>query len=429
MPLEFCLPAVADAEAEGFVVNWFKDEGQPVKQGELLLEVQFEKVTTEIYAPQDGVLVKILAPQGTPIKVGQPLCLIATPEEAAQLAGEGRPEPAAAQAPGPAQGGSAGSREVRATPAAKRLARELGINIADVPGTGPGGRIGEEDVKRYAEALKRRQSEQRESSSTGQAAAAAPTAPEVPATGQATAASRPETVVPGTSRVTAGGRREPLSPAQRVTGQLMLTSLRETAQYTLGREIEVTALVALRARARQMGSPVTLTDLIHRAVILALGKHPRMQAQLDGDELVVPNGVNLGFAVARGEELLVPVIKEAQNLSLPELAAERQRLTEAVKAGKVSPLDLQGATFTVSNLGTFGIDFFTPVLNPPQPAILGVGRVVERLVMAGRTIQPAQFITFSLTVDHRIINGANGAEFLQTLAELLAAPEGWAFVG
>lgn len=412
MPLEFCLPAVADPEAEGFVVNWFKDEGQPVKQGELLLEVQFEKVTTEIHAPQDGVLIKILTPQGAPVKVGQPLCLIAAPNEVAQTPAEAGPGPAVAQAQAAAQAGSAGVREVRATPAAKRLARELGINLADVPGTGPGGRISEEDVKRFAEAARRQQPEA-----------------EAPPTGQAVAAARPEPQAVTTARVTATGRREPLSPSQRVTGELMLASLRETAQFTLGREIEVTALVALRERARQMGSPVTLTDLIHRAVILALGKHPRMQAQLDGQELVVPEGVNLGFAVARGEELLVPVIRDAQNLSLPELAAARRRLTDAVLAGKVSALDLQGATFTVSNLGTFGIDFFTPVLNPPQPAILGVGRTVERLVMAGRTIQPAQFITFSLTVDHRVINGANGAEFLKTLAELLAAPEGWAFVG
>jgi len=365
--LQFCLPAVAEAEAEGLVVNWFKDEGQGVRRGELLLEVQFEKVNTEVTAPQDGVLARILSPQGTTVKVGQLLCVI---EEAGAAAGAAVPV-----------------GEVRATPAAKRLARELGVPIAAVPGSGPGGRISEEDVKAFAAA---------------QAADSAPAA---------------STGAPG---------REPLTPAQRITGDRMLQSLRESAQFTLGRELDVSALLALRARLKETGSPISLSDLVHRAVVLALAGHPRLQAQLDGADLLIPDGVHLGIAVARGADLLVPVIKGAAGLGLPALAAERQRLTEAVKSGQVSAADLQGATFTISNLGAYGIDFFTPVLNPPQPAILGVGRTVERLVMAGQTIQAAQFMTFSLTVDHRVINGAAGAEFLATLAELVAAPGGWA---
>lgn len=349
MALEFCLPAVAEAEAEGFVVNWFKNEGQPVRAGDLLLEVQFEKVNTEVTAPQDGVITKILIPQGMPVRVGQPLCLIAVASEV---------EAAVTSAP----------REVLATPSAKRLARELGVDLSAVPGTGPGGRIGEDDVKRHA----------------------------------------------------ASGRREPLSPAQRITGERMLQSLRETAQFTLGREVEATALVGLREALKQAGSPVSLTDLLHRAVVLALVEHPRLQAQLEGDDLVYPDAVHLSFAVPRGNDLLTPVIRDASARSLQELARERIRLTEAVQAGQVTVLDLQGATFTVSNLGALGIDFFTPVLNPPQPAILGVGRTVER---GGGS---AQVMMLSLTVDHRVINGATGAAFLATLARLLEEPKGWA---
>lgn len=363
MALEFCLPAIAEAEAEGFVVNWFKDEGQSVKAGDLLLEVQFEKVNTEVNAPQEGVVTKILIPQGMPVVVGQPLCLIAV----------------------------AAPREVLATPSAKRLARELGVEISAVPGTGPGERIGEEDVKQYAAA-----------SASGE---------------------RPHPVAP---QPAVSGRREPLSPAQRITGERMLQGLRETAQFTLGREVEVTALVKLRSALKQTGSLVSLTDLVHRAVTLALTRHPRLQAQLDGADLVYPDTVHLGFGVARGDDLLVPVIKDALRQSLPALAQERVRLTEAVKAGRVNPLDLQGATFTITNLGALGIDHFTPVLNPPQPAILGLGRTVERVVMAGGSIRPAQFMTLSLTVDHRVVNGATGAAFLTTLAELLEDPEGWA---
>jgi pyruvate dehydrogenase E2 component (dihydrolipoamide acetyltransferase) len=388
--IEFCLPAVAEPDAEGFVVNWFKDEGQPVKKGELLLEVQFEKVTTAIEAPQDGVLTKILTPQGEPVRVGQPLCLIA--DAAADSGAVAGPAPGAA-APAGVASPPASADAPRATPAARRLARELGVDIAQVKGSGPAGRISEEDVRRFAAAPK------------------------------ATAAPAPLSI--------AGGR-EPLSPAQRVVGERMLASLRESAQFTLGREVEVTALVALRARLKKAASPITLGDLLHRAVVIALGRHPHMQAQLEGGEpqrLRLPDGVDLGFAVARDRELLVPVIRGAHALDLAGLAAERARLTEAVRSGTASALELQGGTFTVTSLGGYGIDFFTPILNPPQPAILGVGRTVERLVMRNRTIEPAHFLTLSLTVDHRVINGADGAAFLATLADLVAAPEGWALGG
>lgn len=367
MPYQFRLPdETAEPGAEGFVVNWFKDEGQALQAGDLLLEVQFEKVITEVNAPADGVLVQILCPQGEPVKAGQPLCLIRERAEAP-------PAPQRREAP-PAPVESDGApREIRSTPAARRLARELGVDLARVSGTGPGGRIGEEDVRALG--------------------------------------------------------REPLSPAQRLTGERMLASLRETAQFTLGREVDVTVLARLRARAKAGGSPVSLSDLIHRAAVLALAAHPRLQATLEDGHLVLPGAVHLGFAVSRGEDLLVPVIRDAQNRGLAELAAERQRLTEAVLNNRVQAADIAGATFTISNLGAHGIDFFTPVLNPPQSAILGVGRTVERPAFRDGAVVPAQFLTLSLTVDHRVVNGAPGAAFLATLADLLREPEGWAALG
>lgn len=372
MALEFRLPdGMAAAGAEGFVVHWFKDEGQAVKAGELLLEVQFEKVTSEVPAPVDGVLVRILTPRGAAVRAGQPLCLLAAAAEA--------------DSPAPAAGAP---REVRATPAARRLARELGLDLAAVVGTGPGGRIGEEDVRRSA----------------GPAPAAAPPA-------------------------TAGPVRVPLSPAQRVTAARVLQSLRDTAQFTLGREVDVTALVALRGRLKTAGSPITVGDLIHRAVVLALTEHPRLQAVWQGEELLLPAAIHLGFAVDRDGDLLVPVIRDAGSRSLTELAAERQRLAAAVRAGRVQAEDLRGATFTVSNLGPYGVDFFTPVLNPPQPAILGVGRTVARPVLRGGGVAAAQCLTLSLTVDHRVVNGAPAAAFLHRLADLLAAPAAWAEPG
>ncbi|HYF94985.1 MAG TPA: dihydrolipoamide acetyltransferase family protein [Symbiobacteriaceae bacterium] len=316
---EFCLPeGIGPAGAEGAVINWFKDEGQPVKAGELLLEVQFEKVASEVCAPADGVLSRILCAPGEAVRAGQPLCLIL---------------PAAVEP----------TREVRATPAARRVAREL-------------------------------------------------------------------------------------SGAQRITGERMLQSLRETAQFTLLREAVVTALMALREKARQAGDPWTLSDLLHRAVVLALAEHPLLQAVHAGDHLVLPEEIHLGFAVARGDDLLVPVIRSAGGADLRRLSAERRRLTAAVLGGQAAPADFEGATFTVSNLGLLGADAFTPVLNPPQPAILGVGRAVERPVVREGQVVPGWVLTLCLTVDHRVINGAPAARFLDRLATLLGAPEGWVSV-
>ena len=388
MSLEFRLPmdVVQDSSSEGFVVNWFKEEGDTVRAGELLLEVQFEKVNIEIDAPTDGVLIKILVPQGEVVRPGQPLCIIEEEKKVEEIVSTG----VASQSTGGAAGSpeekvetatrGRGGTEVRATPAARRLARELGIRLEEVRGSGPGGRITEADVRAHA--------------------------------AQATS-----------SRVATEVRRERLSPAQRVTGQRMLESLRNAAQYTLGRQVNVTALVKLREELKRSGSPVTLSDLIHRAVIMALLEHPRLQSKLEGDEVIIPSGVNLGFAVARGDDLLVPVIRDAHTLSLEELAGARRRLTEAVLKGRVEREELTGGTFTVTNLGPYGVDFFTPVINPPESAILGVGRIVQQLVL-DEGVRPAHFITLSLTVDHRVVNGAPAAAFLARVAELLSAPEG-----
>ncbi|MGB9867757.1 MAG: dihydrolipoamide acetyltransferase family protein [Bacillota bacterium] len=360
MAYEFRLPQESGLpDKEGVVVNWFKEEGHPVAAGELLLEVQFEKITFEVHAPVSGVLSKILCARGDVVRVGQPLCLI----EEAQISG----------APGSVA-------EIRATPAARRLARELSVDISKVPGTGPGGRITEDDVKAFANAA--------------------------------------DVTGPGGDAV----KRVPLTPIQKTVGRRMLESLREAAQFTVGREVNVTPLTEFRAQLKQTGSAVTLTDLVHRAVVLALADYPELQAVLDGDHMVIPSAVHLGFAVARGNDLLVPVIRNAQKLSLDQLASERRRLTRAVLNEEAAPSDLQPGTFTVSNLGTLGVDFFTPVLYLPQVAILGVGRILDRATIEGTEVRLTRSLTLSLTVDHRLINGALAARFLARLSELLAEP-------
>jgi len=366
MSPEFRLPdGIAEVGAEGIVVTWFKGEGQAVRAGELLLEVQFEKVSSEVHAPADGVLQRIRIPQGGSVRPGDVLCELA----------------AGATAPV--------AREVVASPAARRLARELGVDLTGLAGSGPEARITEADVRAAATAA-------------APASAASPTAAPAPA-----------------------GRREPLSPAQRTVAERMARSLQSTAQLTLGREADVTALLAARERLKAAGSAATLTDLIHRAVVLALAEHPRLQAQWEDGGLFHPDGVNLGFAVARGDDLLAPVIHAAQGLGLEALAQERRRLSEAAAAGQLTPRELEGGTFTVTSLGPQGIDFFTPVLNPPQAAILGVGRVVRRPGLQGEAVVPRAYLTLSLTFDHRVVNGDPAARFLAAVASRLEAPDAW----
>lgn len=392
MAYEFRLPEhLAPEGSEGLLVTWFKDEGGRVAKGELLLEVQFEKASSDVEAPVAGQLSRILVQQGEIVRPGQALCLIA------EAAGG---EDAAA---GP-------HHTVRASPAAKRLAQELGVNLEELTGTGPGGRIIEADIRAAAAGKGEAVRDGGASSGTAvaprQAPRGAPTAPE------------------GVS-----GRTETLTLGQRVVAQRMQESLRTMAQLTLGREADVTALTAVRAVLKAGPSPATLTDLIHRAVVVALTEHPRLQARWQGEEsLLIPDGVHLGFAVARGEDLLVPVIRGAHNLNLDGLARERQRLSAAVQAGRVTPQELQGGTFTVTSLGPQGVDLFTPIINAPEAAILGVGRVVDRPGFDGEALVPRRFMTLSLTFDHRRVNGAPAALFLGRVAELLESPWSWLHV-
>lgn len=386
----FHLPTLTEGDEEGAVVTWFKAEGEPVAEGELLLEVQFAKVATEITSPVSGVLAEILVGQGRPVKVGQALCRIMTEDGA----GASADKPAAAEATAaPAEKQAAAqpaavapAERPRSTPAARRLARELGIDLAQVKGTGPGGRITEDDVRRAAE-------------------------------GEAPAAEKREAVTD------LPGAWQPMSTVQKIVASRMLTSLQESAQFTLSREVDVTALVELRERWRGSEAGVTLTDLIHRAVIVAIESHPRIQAILSGDNVFVPDGVHLGMAVPRDDDLYVAVIRSAHALDLPGLAAERRRLNQRIQEGRATADEMQGATFTVTNLGAQGIDVFTPILNPPNPATLGVGRVRPVAAVVDGHVQVRHAVWLSLTVDHRVINGAPGAEFLQTLAEIFAAPE------
>jgi pyruvate dehydrogenase E2 component (dihydrolipoamide acetyltransferase) len=430
MPYEFKLPALSEENDEGIVVAWFKREGSQVTAGENLLEVQLAKVSYDVPAPISGTLQKIFSPRDAVIKIGQVLALILHPGEIAETASVAQPS-------APAQNASTESTAfVPASPAARRLARERNIDLAKVPGSGPEGRVSEEDVLKFIAAQ----------------ASAPPPAPMIPeppreiraspiakrlaqefgidlATIRASNADGRITEQDVRSALeqraaAASVKKETLSPTRKIIARRMTESLQNTAQLTLVTEADVTELVATREDLKKEFA-VTYTDLIVQAVARALAKHPMLNARLVGDELQTFQDCNVGIAVARDAGLIVPVLRGVNKKSLREISDESKALAERARSNALTEQDLSGGTFTVTNLGMFGIDAFTPILNPPEVAILGVGRIVERTTRKSKRggVVWKQMLTLCLTIDHRAVDGAPGAAFLQTLCQELQTPK------
>ena len=420
MPYEFKLPESAEEVDEGIVVAWFKREGAAVVEGEPLLEVQFAKVSSEVTAPISGRLFRILTPRDAVIKPGHVLALILQPGEDAP--GQ---QPSAAPL---AQAALAEAPDfVLASPAARRLAKERGVDLAKVQGTGAEGRITEEDVQRSLAAQQAPPPAPREVRASPIAKRVAQehgidlatvrgTGPDGRITEQDVQAAIAEasTAVPGV-------RVEPLSPMRKTIARRMVESLQTTAQLTLVSEVDVTELVALRSRLKQQAD-VSYTDLIVKAAALALAEHPRFNARLLGDELHLFDEIAIGVAVAVEAGLVVPVVRAVQAKNVVALAAEIKVLAARAREGKLSENEMSGGTFTVTNLGTFGIDAFTPIINPPEVAILGVGRIVEKPVRREGELAWRQMVTLSLTFDHRVADGTPAAAFLQSICKRLESP-------
>ncbi|QWK11199.1 MAG: 2-oxo acid dehydrogenase subunit E2 [Thermoflexus hugenholtzii] len=428
MPVPVIMPKFEMAQESGKVLRWLKQEGEAVTKGEAILEVETDKVAMEVEAPASGTLVGIRAGPGEVVPIGQPIAYILLPGEvwegapgaspAASPAGAPRATPVAeriAQAhgvdlsavPGTGPGGRvtkadveaflaqrAAEGKVKAAPAARRLARELGVDLQQVKGTGPGGRIQSEDVRRAAEALR---------------AGVSPEALEAPA--------RP-----------AIRRRVPLAGMRRIIAERMSRSVREAPQFTVSIDVEMGRAMAivedLAAWAEREGGPrVTLTALLVKACAWALRRHPALNATLEGEEILEWEDVNIGVAVAVPEGLVVPVIPEADRRGVWEIARMLEEKVGRAREGRLRPEDVQGGTFTLSNLGMYGIDRFTAILNPPQAGILAVGRVAKRPVVGeGDEVVVRPVATLTLTADHRVIDGAQAAQFMETLRAVLERP-------
>ena len=456
MASEIVLPQWGMEMQDGTIVRWLKQEGDTIEEGEPIVEVETAKLQTELESTASGVLSRIVAQEGEIVPIRGVLCIIAEPGE--ELAPNAAPAAPASAPAGtttqaiPASNG-AGAIGAQVVPAARRLARERGVDLAQVPGSGPNGRILLADVE------------------AALLAPAAPTAdgagepagrvPVVPAarrlaresdidlamvTGsgpqgriliedvEAAIAARS---APAAAPPPAAGGVVPLTGIRGAVATRMLQSIQTTAQVTLTTEAIVSEAMQLRRglsrhHSEDAGGSIGPLPVVIKATAEALKRHPRMNAiettSADGEAQVqMLSEINIGLAVALEEGLVTPVIRGADGKSLAQLASENRDLAARTREGRTRPEEISGGTFTITNLGANEIDGFTPIINPPQVGILGVGRVAEKPVIVNGEVARGETMFLSLTFDHRVIDGAPAAEFLQTVKRLLEDP--WWMVG
>ncbi|MDP9280592.1 MAG: 2-oxo acid dehydrogenase subunit E2 [Chloroflexota bacterium] len=367
------LPKLGLTMDEGRLIAWHKKEGDRVEKGEVLFEVETDKANMEIEASASGVVRRILLPADASAPVATVIALIAdtVDEPLPDVAGAPAGMPAASPAGAPVSP-EGSSERVRSSPAARKRAQELGVDINAVRGTGPGGRVGLEDVEAAASSV-----------STPSTSPSAP----------------------------AGEKREPLSRMRRAVGEAMTRSVREAPQFSISRDVDMTA-----ANAKRRAAGVSYTDVIVAAAATALRAHPRLRSRFAGDAAVVSEKIDVGIAVALDAGLIVPVLRDADRKPLEALRDEREALETAVRSGRARGDAFGGAAITVSNLGTFGVDRFTAIVNPPEASILAVGRVADRVIAANGAPTVRPVVSLTLTVDHRVADGADAARFLADVA-------------
>jgi pyruvate dehydrogenase E2 component (dihydrolipoamide acetyltransferase) len=426
MPATVIMPALELAQETGKVLRWLKNPGDTVSKGEPIVEIETDKVTVEVEAPASGVLREVTAQPGDVVPVGKTIALIFAPGET----GGSTATPVAPAAPA----ATAAAGGVKASPLARKIAEQHGVDIAQVKT--PSGRVEKADVLAYVESRKggngaaapariaaaspkaRRLAAERGvdlSVVRGSGPGGAVLAADVPAgTSPAAAAAHPAAAQPAAVGV---------SNVWRIMAERMTASWTTAPHFYLVREVNVSRLVTWRERAsKQTGVRLTYTDLLVKIVAAALVQHPRVNVAWKGGTIVSNGEVNIGLAVAIEDGLLVPVLHRADTLTLPEIAARREDLVARAQAGKLRPADIQGGGFTISNLGMYGVDAFNAIVNPPQAAILAVGRIADRVVAVNgqAAVQPTMVLT--LSCDHRALDGARGAQFIGVLADLIEEP-------
>jgi pyruvate dehydrogenase E2 component (dihydrolipoamide acetyltransferase) len=430
---DIVMPRLSDTMEEGTILRWLKGDGEEVRRGEELVEIETDKATMTYESDQAGVL-QTVAGEGETLAVGALIARVGPADEAqpagaagieegpasggpaggravgeAAVAGGSQPAPASAGAPAGEHGGapSAPGERVRASPLARRIARESGVDLHTLTGSGPGGRIVKADVQ----------------GATGAGGGAIPPGG-APA---AEDASAPTPAAPSLEGVaTAKGETTvvELSRTQQTIARRMAESKATIPDFTLQADVDMEESVKLRTELKRLSpeEAPTYNDMVVKASALALREHPRANSSYRDGRLELHARVNVGVAVAAEDALIVPTVFDAEEKSLGEIARETRALAERVRAGTITPPELGGGTFTVSNLGMYGMRSFTAIINPPQAAILSVGSVQARAVVREGEVVARHTMTITLACDHRILYGAGAARFLARIRELLEAP-------
>lgn len=462
---EVFMPRLSDTMTEGSIAQWLVAEGAEVSEGDILAEIETDKAVMELESYESGTLTKILVPPGTTVPIGATLAIIGDPSEAGAsggvadgadtaggeaIGGGGAAPDADADADASAGGAvadsapatgaaavadaasGAGSDEVRATPLVRSLARERGIDLATVRGSGPNGRIIRADLEAAIAAGGSAPVAPVPVAPVPGAPAAVPT-PAAPAPASATPTPTPASpapvpaAAPAPTRVGAAAEDEilPLSQMRRVTAQRLSESA-AAPHFHVTMVADVTALLAFRAQVNEQlatdGAKVSVTDLLIKACAAALRAHPEVNSSWAGDHIVRRGRVNVGVAVALEEGLIVPVVRDADRLTLREVSEQARSLGERARAGALKLDEFTGGTFTISNLGMFGVTEFNAVINPPEAGILAVGAALETPVVRDGEVVVAKTMNLNLTVDHRVLDGAGAATFLRDLVRLIEEP-------
>ncbi|MFD9548493.1 dihydrolipoamide acetyltransferase family protein [Nocardia salmonicida] len=406
---EIVMPRLSDTMEDGVVSAWLKQVGDQITRGEIVAEIETDKALMELEAYDDGVLEKILAEPGVRVPIGEPIAIVgdgtassAAPADSKSAAVMPSTAPTAAPQPG-AHAGLRRTGVVKSSPLARKIAREMRVDIDAVVGTGPGGRITKRDVEAAHVAV-----------------AAAPADIATPSRDTSVAAVQP---------VPASGEFEELALTniQRVSAIRLTESKQQAPHFYLTSAIDVTELFAFRSQLNATldtsgESKVSVNDLLVKAVAVALRKDGSVNVSFAGDKLLRHRGIHLGVAVATPAGLLVPVIRDADRKSVSEIATESRDKATRARDRKLRAEEMSGGTFTISNLGMFGIEQFTAVINSPESAILAVGAAADELRLDGEKVVARKILRVTLSADHRAIDGAVAAQFLANLKILLESP-------
>jgi pyruvate dehydrogenase E2 component (dihydrolipoamide acetyltransferase) len=422
MATEFQMPKLGLTMEEGTILRWLVPDGAEIAAGSAALVVETDKTETEVEAPASG-RIALVGREGDTYRCGEQIAWLLAPGEstpaasapvaAAPAAVAPAPTPAAAAlaVDGTAAPAPAGARgRVLASPNGRRLAAKLGVDLAAVTGTGPGGRIVSEDIERAAAAA------------APAPAAPAPAAPAPPPVAVAAAPVAPPPVAAASPATQVPSQVIPMRGMRGTIAARMFSSLQSMAQLTLTMDVSMDAVWADREARKAQGAAPGFTDYVIAAVAQALRAHPNVNSQVTDEGIALLPDIHLGMAVALDNGLMVPVIRHADRLRLDAIASESKRLAELARSGRIGPDDLAGGTFSVTSLGMYGVDAFTPVINPPNAAILGVGRIRDDVAWTDDGIRRTRRMTLSLTWDHRVVDGAPAAEFCRAVANNLEDP-------